>query len=66
MHTYAEFIGMKRANVRNYAFVRRVFEIKRTSVNYSFAESFACIANAKPRPRLVVIFSLVREELKVV
>ena len=28
-------------NVRNYAFVRRVIEMKRTSVNYSFAESFA-------------------------
>ena len=43
MHSFAEFIEMKRVNVRNYAFVRRVIEIKRTSVNYSLAESFACI-----------------------
>ena len=42
-HSYAEFIEMKRVNVRNYAFVRRVIEMKRTSVDYSFAESFACI-----------------------
>ena len=38
MHSYAECIEMKPANVRNYAFVRRVIEMKRTSVNYSFAE----------------------------
>ena len=38
-----DVIGMKRANVRIYAFVRRVFEMKRMSVNYSFAASFACI-----------------------
>ena len=43
MHSYADVIEMKRANVRIYAFVRRVIEIKRSSVNYSFAESFACI-----------------------
>ena len=43
MHSYADVIEMKRANVRNYAFVRRVIGMKRTSVNYSFAESFACI-----------------------
>ena len=63
MHSYAEFIEMKRANVRNYAFVRRVIEMKRMSVNYLFAESFACIqnANAKLRLRLVVIFALVRD-----
>ena len=36
-------IEMKRANARNYAFERRVIEMKRTSVDYSFAESFACI-----------------------
>ena len=68
MHSYADVIGMKRANVRNYAFVCRVIEMKRTSVNYSFVESFACIrnANTKLRLRLVVIFSLVREELKAV
>ena len=38
MYWYAEFIEMKRASDRNYAFVRRVTEMKRTSVNYSFAE----------------------------
>ena len=43
MHSYAVVIEMKRANVRDYAFVRRVIEIKRMNVNYSFAESFACI-----------------------
>ena len=43
IHSYADVIEMKRANVRNYAFVRRVIEVKRMSVNYSFAESFACI-----------------------
>ena len=43
MHSYVEFIEMKRADVRNYAFVRRDIEMKRMSVNYSFAESFACI-----------------------
>ena len=42
MHSYAEFVEVKRANVRNFAFVRQVIEIKRTSVNYSFCESFAC------------------------
>ena len=56
MHSYAEFIVMKRANVRNYAFVRRVIEMKRTSVNYLFVESFVCIQiRAKLRLRLVVI-----------
>ena len=40
----------------NYAFVRGVIEMKRTSSS----------ANAKLRLRLVVIFSLVREELKAV
>ena len=34
MHSYAEFIEMKQANVRNYAFVRRVIEMKRTGGNY--------------------------------
>ena len=43
MHSYADVIEMKRANVRDYAFVRRVIEVKRMSVNYSFAERFACI-----------------------
>ena len=43
MHSYADVIEMKRANVRNYAFVRRVIQMKRTSVSYSFVESFACI-----------------------
>ena len=43
MHAYDDVIEMKRANVRNYAFVRRVIEMKRTSVNYSFTESVACI-----------------------
>ena len=42
-------------------------EIKRTSVNYSFAESFACIQmRMRNRVRLVIIFPLVREELKTV
>ena len=27
----------------NYAFLRRVIEMKRMSVDYSFAENFACI-----------------------
>ena len=49
---------MERA-ISNYAFVRRVIEMKRTNVNYSNA-------NAKLRLRLVVIFSLVLEELKAV
>ena len=67
MHSYAEFIELKQANVLNYAFVRRVVEIKRTIVNYSLAESFACIQmRAELCLRLVVIFSLVREELKAV
>ena len=48
---------MERASV-NYAFVRRVIEMKRTSVNSN--------TNAKLRLRLVVIFSLLREELKAV
>ena len=39
MHSSIEFIEMKRANVRKYVFVRRVIEM-RTSVNFSFAESF--------------------------
>ena len=43
MHSYADVIEMKRANVRNYAFVRRVIEMKQASVNYSFAERFTCI-----------------------
>ena len=59
MHSYAEFIEMKRANARNYASVRRVIEIKRTSVNYSKA-------NTKLHLRLIVIFSLFREELTAV
>ena len=42
MHSYVEFIEIKRAIVRNYAFVRQVIEMKRTGVKYSFAESFAC------------------------
>ena len=58
---------MERAS-GNYAFVRRVIEKKRTSFNYSFSESFACIqnANVKLRLRFIVIFTLVREELKTV
>ena len=43
MHSYADVIEMKRVNVRNYAFVPRVIEMKRMSVDYSLAESFACI-----------------------
>ena len=51
MHFYAEFIEIKRTNVRYYAFVRRELRLH---------------SNAKLRLRLVVIFSLVREELKAV
>ena len=64
MHSYADVIEMKRANVRNYTFVRRVIEMKRMSVNYSFAESFACIQmrmRNKLRLPLVSIFALVRD-----
>ena len=45
MHSYADVIEIKRANVRNCAFVApsRVIEMKRMSGNYSFAEGFACI-----------------------
>ena len=43
MHSYADVIEMKRANARNYAVVRRVIEMKRMSVNYLFAVSFAGI-----------------------
>ena len=43
MHSYAGVIEMKRGNVRNCAFVRRVIVMKRLSVDDSFAESFACI-----------------------
>ena len=50
MHSYADVIEMKRANVRSYAFVCRHIEMKRMSVNLP----------------LVVIFALVREELKAV
>ena len=52
MDSYADVIGMKRM-----------------SVNYSFSGSFACIQMRKNRLlrlRSVVIFSLVREELKAV
>ena len=42
MHSYADVIEMKRAKARNYAFIRRVIEMKRMSVTYSFAESFKC------------------------
>ena len=41
MQSYSEFIEMKLANNRN--LVRRVIEMKRASVNYSFAVSFAFI-----------------------
>ena len=54
---------MERAS-GNYALVRRVIEIKRTSVNYSFAGRLHSNANAKLRLRSVVIFSLVREKWK--
>ena len=60
-------IEMKRAVVRNYAFVRRVrdeasefkFFVRRELRLHSNA-------NAKLRLRLVVLFTLVREELKAV
>ena len=60
MHSYADVLEMKLANVRNYAFVHRVIEMKRTSVNYSSAESFACI-QMRMRNFVVVIFAFVRE-----
>ena len=55
---------MERAS-GNYAFIRRVIEMKRTSVNYSLAERLRLHSNtnAKLRLLLVVIFTLVREEL---
>ena len=40
MHSYADVIEMKRANVGKYTFVRRVIQMKRMSGNHSFAESF--------------------------
>ena len=43
MHSCANFSEIKRANARNNALIRRVIEIKRTSVNYSLAERFASI-----------------------
>ena len=43
MHSYADVIELKRANVRNYAFVHRVIEMKRKRANDSFAERYACI-----------------------
>ena len=60
-----EFIEMKRANVRNYASVRRVFELKRMRFNRRELR-LRSNANAKLRLRLVVISSLVPvlEELK--
>ena len=67
MHSYAEFIEMKRANIRNYAFVRRVIErSERVLIIRSPELRLHSNANAKLRLRLVVIFSLVREELKAV
>ena len=51
MQTYADVIEMNRPLVRNYAFVRRVIEMKRMSVN----------AKAKLRLRLVDMFALVRD-----
>ena len=47
--------SLKRANVRNYAFVRGVIQMKRIIE-----------MNAKLRLHFVVIFSLVREESKAV
>ena len=48
MHSYADVIGMKRANVRNYAFVRRELRLHSN-------------ANAQLRLRLAVIFASVRD-----
>ena len=50
---------MKRAS-RNYAFVRRVIEMKRTIVNFFVRRELRLHsnANAKLRLRLVVIFAL--------
>ena len=50
----ADAIEMKRANVRNYAFVTRGIEMKQTSLNYLFVEGQS------------PVFKLVREELKAV
>ena len=55
MHSYADVIEMKRANVRNYALII-----------CSLRASPHSNTNAKLRLRLVVMFSLVREELKAV
>ena len=60
MNSYAD-IEMKRANVHNYAFIRRVIEIKRMSVNYRQELRLHSNANAKLRLRSVVIFALVRD-----
>ena len=64
MHSYAEFIEMKLPNVRNYAFVRRVIEMKRTSVNYLCAELILC--ECETLSTLSSLIFLVREELKAV
>ena len=61
MHSYAEVIEMKRANVRNDAFVRRVIEISERVVIIRSPRA-SPHSNATLRLRLVVI-SLVREEL---
>ena len=59
MHSYADVIEIKRANVRNHAFVRRVIEMKRMSVRRELR--MHSNANAKLRLRFVVIFALVRD-----
>ena len=67
MYSYAEFLKVKRANVRSYAFVRRGIGMKRMSVNSVFVRRELRLhsnANTKLRLRLVVIYSLVREALK--
>ena len=65
MHSYAEFVEMKRANVRNYVFVRRVIGMKEIVLiirSPRVSSAFKC--ECELRLRLVVIFSLVREDLK--
>ena len=53
MHSYAKLIEIKRANVRNYAFVHRVIESRELRLHLN--------ANTKLRLRLVVIFFSVRK-----
>ena len=61
MYSYAEFIEMTRANVPNYAFVRRVIEIKSEQV--IFIRSPRASPAFKSELHLRLVISLIREEL---